>query len=73
MTKIRDIAFLGSMDLTNIDPADPQHQRGWERDRGAFVEGKLAAGLQFLDYTVRFDGHEVGMFGVGGVSTLMHN
>lgn len=70
MTKIRDIAFLGSMDLTNIDPADPQHQRGWERDRGAFVEGKLAAGLQFLDYTVRFDGHEVGMFGVGGVSTL---
>ena len=47
------------------------HSEGYERIWGAFDDnGKMCSSMHVHDFTIRYDGHDVGMGGVGGVATL---
>lgn len=48
-----------------------EHSDGYEQVWGGYdAAGKLCSSMVVHDYQVRFDGHTVGMGGVGGVATL---
>ncbi|MDR0301718.1 MAG: GNAT family N-acetyltransferase [Treponema sp.] len=48
------------------DPLDNPADWAW----GVFENGKLLAGMNEIDFLMRFDGHSVKMSGIGGVGTL---
>lgn len=53
------------------NPADAEQAEGYEQFWAAFGDdGKMTSCLVVNEYQTRFDGHTVGMGGVGGVGTL---
>ncbi|MDR1598480.1 MAG: GNAT family N-acetyltransferase [Oscillospiraceae bacterium] len=70
LDKIGTIAYNGRHDYSKETPDDePRWPIEWHW--GAFDDkGRIESGMAAIPYRMRYDGHTVGMLGVGGVCTL---
>nr|MDD6335225.1 GNAT family N-acetyltransferase [bacterium] len=71
LDKLSILCYVDSEDFSKqTPPEDGEAVSPQETGRAAFVDGKMAAALEYIPYRVQFDGHQVDIVGIGGVATL---